>query len=216
MLNAADWTAIGTLGLAAATIVLAIVTVRTGAADRRHDDEKRAEDRVTDASQRAEDRARDDRLRQEGLDQAGRRERTERIAREDYEARQVLVTVEHKEHPGTGHDFNRRITLSTPHAYPIKWVGGCLVIRANSGLSIIDFGHAGDEPSIDEQRIYYSFWAAVPPTAIRADPIMRFVDWHGNLYYQYRRYTQRFPQNTDWLTAAQKIDEWIRTGPKPD
>jgi hypothetical protein len=83
-------------------------------------------------------------------------------------------------------------------------------------LSTIDFGHAGDEPSIDEQRIYYGFWVAVPVTAIRADPIMRFVDWHGNLYYQYRRYTQRFPQNTDWLTAAQKIDEWIRTGPKPD
>lgn len=111
MLNSGDWTAIGTGALAAGTFVLAWVTVKTGAADRRHDDEKRAEDR-----------ARDDRLRQEALDQLERRERAEHTAREDYEARQVLVTVEEKEHPGLGHDFNRRVTLSTPHAYPIKWV----------------------------------------------------------------------------------------------
>jgi hypothetical protein len=45
---------------------------------------------------------------------------------------------------------------------------------------------------------------------------MRFVDWHGNLYYQYKRYTQRFSQNTNFGQAAQKIDEWNRTGPKPD
>jgi hypothetical protein len=28
--------------------------------------------------------------------------------------------------------------------------------------------------------------------------------------------TQRFPQNTDWNEAARVIDQWIRTGPKPD
>ena len=52
--------------------------------------------------------------------------------------------------------------MSTPHAYPIKWVDGCLVNQTNSGLGILPFGHAGDAPSIDEQRIYYAFWAAVP------------------------------------------------------
>jgi hypothetical protein len=45
---------------------------------------------------------------------------------------------------------------------------------------------------------------------------MRFVDWQGNLYYQYRHYTRRFGQNTDWDKAAQAIDKWIRTGPKPN
>ena len=45
---------------------------------------------------------------------------------------------------------------------------------------------------------------------------MRFVGWRGNLYYQYRHYTQRFGQNTEWGDAAQAIDQWIRTGPKPD
>jgi hypothetical protein len=45
---------------------------------------------------------------------------------------------------------------------------------------------------------------------------MRWVDWHGNRYYQYRHYTERFGQDTEWLEAAQKIDQWIRTGPKPD
>jgi hypothetical protein len=76
-------------------------------------------------------------------------------------------------------------------------------VQGNSGLAITPFGHSGDEPYIDEQRIYYGFWAEVPPKALRADPIMRFVDWHGNLYFQYRHYTQRFGQNTDWGEAAQ-------------
>lgn len=205
MLNSGDWTAIGTGGLAAATVALAWVTVRTSAADRRHDDAKRAEDR-----------ARDDRLRQEQLDQLERREQAERTVKENYEARQVLVTVEEKEHPGHGHDFNRRVTLSTPHAYPVKWVEGRLVNQTNSGLGILPFGHAGDDPYVDAERIYYPFWTAIPAQAPKAKPIMRFVDWRGNLYYQYRHYTKRFSQNTDWSKVAQAIDEWIRTGPKPD
>jgi hypothetical protein len=216
VLTADDWIAIGTGGLAVATSVLAWVTVKTAAADRRHDDEKRAEDRRHDDEKRAEDRARDDRLRQEGLNQLEQREQAERTAREDMEARQVLVAVEKKEHPGQGHDFNRRVTLSAPHTYPIKWVEGRLVNQTNSGLGLLPFGHGGDEPYIDEQRIYYAFWAAVSMGATNAVPIMRFADWHGNLYYQYQHYTQRFPQNTDWIKAAHLLDEWIRTGPKPD
>ncbi len=38
----------------------------------------------------------------------------------------------------------------------------------------------------------------------------------GFRYYQYRHYTERFGQNTEYLEAALKLDEWIRTGPKPD
>ena len=162
MLGWDAWTAIGTVALAAATVVLARVTVTTGKADRRHDDAKRAEDR-----------ARDDRLREDQLHQLERREQAERTAREDYEARQVLVTVEEKPGPVPGHDFNRRITLSTPHAYPVKQVEGRLAHNANGGLGILPFGHSGDEPVIDEQRIYYSFWArgsgpAVPACADHA------------------------------------------------
>jgi hypothetical protein len=143
-----------------------------------------------------------------------RREQTERAAREDYEARQVLVTVEHKEHPGNGHTFNRRVTLSAPHAYPVKQVEGCMVLPSG-GLAIIGFGHGGDEPHVDEQRIYYAFWAEAPAREPQAAPIMRWVDWHGNRFYQYQHYTERFGQNTDWLEAVQKLDEWIRTGPSP-
>jgi hypothetical protein len=44
----------------------------------------------------------------------------------------------------------------------------------------------------------------------------RFVDRHGNLYYSYLHQTKRFPQNTDWITAAQKIWEWVATGPRAD
>ena len=154
-------------------------------------------------------------MREEAREQAERRERAERIAREDYEARQVLVTVEAKEHPGRGHNFNRRVTLSTPHAYPIKQVEGCLAVPSNSGLGILGFGHGGDEPYVDEHRVYYAFWAGVPERAPGAAPIMRFTDWHGNRYYQYLHYTERFGQDTDWADAARKLDEWIRTGPNP-
>jgi hypothetical protein len=40
---------------------------------------------------------------------------------------------------------------------------------------------------------------------------MRWVDWHGNLYYQYHHYTRRFSQNTTYEQAAQALDEWART-----
>jgi hypothetical protein len=145
------WTAI----LAAATVAAIAAAVWLATSERRRDDRKRAEDRERDERRRAEDRERDDRLRAEGREDAERREQAERIARQDYEARQVLVTVEHKEHPGNGHTFNRRITLSAPHAYPIKQVEGCMVL---SDLAIIGFGHVGDEPSLDEQHTYYLFW----------------------------------------------------------
>src|SRR5579863_8134746 len=98
MLSSGDWTAIGTGALAVGTFALAWVTVRTSAVARRHDDDKRAEDRAADTAKRAEDRARDDRLRQEAQEETERREQIERTAREDYEARQVLVMIEEKEH----------------------------------------------------------------------------------------------------------------------
>jgi hypothetical protein len=205
-LGLTDWTAIAALAglaLAAATVAAILVTTRLTSAERRRDDRKRAEDKE-----------RDDRLRREAREETERREQAERTTRQDYEARQVLVTVEDKDHPGTGHTFNRQVTLSTPHTYPIKQVEGCMVLP--SDRTIIGFGHGGDQPHIDEQRIYYTFWAEAPERARDATPIMRWVDWHGNRYYQYRHYTERFGQNTDWAEAFQKIDTWIRTGPNPD
>jgi hypothetical protein len=54
------------------------------------------------------------------------------------------------------------------------------------------------------------------PQAPDAVPIVRFTDRNGNLYYSYHGYTRRFAQNTDFMRAAMQLDEWIRTGPKPD
>jgi hypothetical protein len=79
----------------------------------------------------------------------------------------------------------------------------------------VGFGHGGDEPVVDERFVHYGFWAEAPETRPWPAPIIRWVDWHGSRYYQYRNYTERFGQNTDFLEAAMKIDEWIRTGPKP-
>jgi hypothetical protein len=145
-------------------------------------------------------------------DDATRREQAGQAAREDYEARQVLVTVAHQEHRGNGHTLTRRITLSAPHTYPIRQVEGCMIIPGNDGLRAIEFDDARDKLYIGKQRIDYSFWVEAPRRAPGASPIMRWIDGHGNRYYQYRHYTQRFPQNTTLLEAAQKIDQWIRTG----
>jgi hypothetical protein len=74
--------------------------------------------------------------------------------------------------------------------------------------------HAGDEPWVDENRVYFGFWSHSPERG--EYPIIRFVDWHGYRYYQYRHYTDRFGQNNDYLDAARQLDLWVRTGPKPD
>lgn len=113
-------------------------------------------------------------------------------------------------------DFDRTITVSTPHSYPIKWVDGTWVRIDNGNLGTTGFGFGLDKSTVDENRTYYTFRARIPARAREVEPIIKFVDWHGNLYYQYRHYTERFPQNTDFTKAAQKIDEWIRTGPKRD
>lgn len=196
-LTAADWTAIGTLALAgvtvAATIVTSVITVRG--------------------------RRRDDRLRQEDAEERASREAAERRAREDYEARQVVVRLEKFRDPAgfyEGDAFTHRITVSTPHAYPIKWIDGRWVLTNNGNLGVVPFGFGIDTPTLDDNRTSYSFRARIPATAPDAEPVIKFVDWHGNLSYQYRHYTERFPPNTDFIDAAIKIDEWIRTGPKPD
>jgi hypothetical protein len=211
MLDAAGWTAVGTFTLAGGTFVLATVTVRTAQMDRRHDDAKRAEDRDLDAARRAEDRARDAQLRKEIQDEAERRATEEQRARDDFEARQVLVSVEMKERSDSGHNFTRRVILSAPHSYPIKQVEGRFVVPS-AGWSVIEFGHIGDEPKIDEDRVFYSFWAEVPAGAFGATPIMRFLDWHGHRYYQYRHYTERFADNVDWLEAVWRFRHWIGEG----
>jgi hypothetical protein len=47
-------------------------------------------------------------------------------------------------------------------------------------------------------------------------PVIRFVDWHGNRYYQYRGYTRRFGQNDKWRNALEWFDMFLRRGPSPD
>jgi len=162
---------------------------------------------------RAQDRERDDRLRREAAEERDQHEAADRRAREDYEARQVLVTVEERVNRDNN-EFTHYVTVSTPHAYPIKQVDAALAGWVRSNFGSRPLGHSGDEPRVDKHRIYYGFWTHTPQPG--EYPIVRWVDWHGNRYYQYRHYTERSGQNTDFLQAAQTIDVWIRTGPKPD
>jgi hypothetical protein len=220
------WTAIGALGVlgvAAMTVWLAVTGRRRDdrrragererddrrrGEDRERDDRRRGEDRERDDRRRGEDRQRDDRLREEARQEAQRRELAERAAKEDYEARQVVVFTEEKAHD----NFTHLVTVSAPHEYPIKQIQGCIV-QASMGMGLIGFGQPGNPPEVDDRRIYYTFWASLNPGDA---PIIRFVDWHGNRYYQYEHYTERFPQNTDWPEAIRALDRWMRTGPKPD
>jgi hypothetical protein len=205
-LTAVDWTAIGTLALAGATVAAIIVAQVQARKDRQRGD-----------AERLAEIKRDDRLRREATEERELRETAERRAREDYQARQVVVTVGLVVVPvGQEAASTHRITVSTPHAYPIKWLDGRWVLTRSGNLSIVGFGFGADKPTVDENRTAYSFRANIPSTDPDAEPIIRFVDWHDNQYYQYRHYTERFGQNTDFTQAAIKIDEWIRTGPKAD
>jgi hypothetical protein len=228
-LTAVDWTAIGTLALAGATFVAIAVTLLLARNDRQRadaqrlaeiqrDDDRRADDRARDDERRAQDRERDDLLRRADAEERDRRDAAERRAREDYEARQVLVTVtdEAAAAGALAASIDRSVRVSTPHAYPIKWVDGTWVRIDNGNIGTAGYGFSLVNTTIDENRIHYTFRARISAGAREVQPIIRFVDWHGNQYYQYRHHTERFGQNTDFTEAAVKIDEWIRTGPDPD
>lgn len=133
-------------------------------------------------------------------------------AKEDTEARQVLVTIE----ANPGPDVTHLITVSTPITYPIKQVEMQIAWQTNSGLAMTSPGFGGDPPRADGMRRHYTFRASLNPQIHHPEPVIRFVDLHGNRYYQFRDHTQRFPANTDWSQAATAIDQWLRTGPSPD
>jgi hypothetical protein len=195
-LTLTDWTAIaafGTLLLACATFCAVIITVRTANEDRRRDD-----------ARRKEDQDRDDRLRHEAIDAAVAHERAERTAREDFEARQVVVLARSKPDGG----FTDLITVSTPRAYPITKVEGGLAQKGNHGWGIRLFRDAVD-PYQDDTKTYFSFRGNINVTSPEL-PVIRFTDWHGNLYYVFRGYTERFDiEQTNWRDAINDMQERI-------
>jgi hypothetical protein len=219
-MTTATWVlAIATTVLAIATAVAVFVTVHLARQDRTRDDARRAEDRERDAqlrkedrdwdaAQRQADRERDDKLRREAADEWDRRTRGEQRGREDYEARQVTV-----EFRGT---TPQQIVISAPATYPIKQVGACIAHWTGANLGIVPIGHAVSGPFTEGGRTLYSVPAAVPPNAEMPAVLVSFVDRHGNLYYNLKNHTMRFPQATDPMSAASQIDEWLRTGPKSD
>jgi hypothetical protein len=237
-LSLLQWTALATIAafLVVATAIAAIlVNSRTARADRQRDDERRAADRQWDSDRRKEDRdhdaelrrqerEREDRLRREEDEKWERRRREERRQREDDDAQQQVV-VEFRQtrllsqSPPTGmagDGITHQIVVTTSAAYPIKWIDARIAHRANSGLGILPPGWTFDRPVTDGGQVRYTCSARVPEQAPDAAPIVRFADRNGNLYYSYLGYTRRFSQNTDWGGAAAQLDEWIRTGPKPD
>jgi len=139
------------------------------------------------------------------------REAAER-AKEDTEARQVAVTIEAKR----GWESTHQITVSTPITYPVKQVEAQIAWQTNGGLAMTSTGFGGDPPRADGQHRCYTFRASVNPQIRNPEPVIRFVDLHGNRYYQFRDHTQRFPANTDWTQAVTAIDRWLRTGPSLD
>ena len=142
-------------------------------ADRARDDIRRAEDRQRDSQLRQEDRERDDRLRREVADEWDRRTRAGQRAREDYEARQVTVELTK--------NLLQQILVSTPASYPIRQVSADIVHWPGSNLGILPIGQTASAPVAGAGRVWYTFPAAVPPSAQRPEIMIRFVDEHGNL-----------------------------------
>lgn len=212
-------TAIGTLTLAAITLIALVVTIWLAVTDRRRDDAKRAEDRAYDAEQRRIDRDRENELRRQDAAELERKMTAERREREDDQARQINVEVTRggPSTPSPGHNLNHRVTISWPATYAVKQVAVQIVSSGSGGgIGIRPIGHQGDPPVTENNRIGFGFWADIPEQWPGARPIIRFTDEPGNLYYSYLGLTRRFPQNTDWPAAATQIDQWARTGPKPD
>lgn len=205
----AAWTAIGTIALAAATSAAIFVALHIAKRDRERDDAKRTEDRQ-----------REDELRRQDATEWDRRTNAERRDREDYDARQVTVDARPQRPPlgsfGPGHDFNHRIVVRSPAVYPIKQLTVQIAGRAGTGLTIQPTGHSGEPPVVENGSTVYRYWAEISELLTDPAPIIRFVDRHGNLYYQYKGHTDRFPHITDFPAAATTIQSWINSGPKPD
>lgn len=206
MLTADDWTAIGTLALAGATAATAAVSIVLTRGDRRRDDAKRAEDRKHDDDRRAEDRAYEAGLRAQQAAElkaaalAGRRDREDRDARE-VTVRTEGITQVNRTGP------NLKIILSTPNVSPVKQVQGALVEMHNGSLFKITPLPQQPLQEIGEERTSYTFTESVTGNRY---PLMRFVDWNGNLYYQLgdaTRLRARFP------AASQNCHIYKRSAP---
>ncbi len=204
-----DLTAIGTIVLALATVALAVVTYLVARSDRRHDSEQRAADRKHDDEQRAADRERDDRLRKEQLDRIEQRELHEQRDRADSEARLVRVTRSGLQ-VINGQGPNLLVTLSTPNNCPISQVQGSMVEPTGTTIATTPFNIGHSEPELDQIFTYFKFHVKFNPVSGSAEPIMRWTDRHGNLYYQLRQHTMRFSQGTDFGAAYETIASLLR------
>jgi hypothetical protein len=236
-----QWTALAAIAgfvLAAAAIATIIVTVCVTRADRRRDDTRRQEDRQWDSDRRQEDREhdadlrrqdseREDRLRREEDEKWQQRRRDEQRQREDDDAQQQIVVeflpdppLSEQESPAAiGYSITYLIILTAPVSYPVKQLGA-QIIHADSNLGISSPARSFGPPVTENGQVRYTCRVEVRrpvqglPEAPRA--IVRFTDRNGNLYYSYLGYTRRFSQSTGWEGAAKQLDEWSRTGPKPD
>jgi len=103
-------TALGTLALAAATVAAVLVSLSSAKKARERDNNLRRQDREHEAELRRQDAAGWEKRRLE-----------EQRDREEYEAREVTISVE-ADLPQTSPDsrFHRLVTVSTPAIYPIK------------------------------------------------------------------------------------------------
>jgi hypothetical protein len=199
MLTADDWTAIGTLALAAVTAGTAVTSVVLVRSDRKHDDNKRAEDRAYEASLRTQQAA--------GLKAAALADRRDR---EDRDAREVVVRTEGINQVNSSGP-NLKVILSAPNVSPVKQVQGALV-RFHAG-TLVNTTPLPSLPvqQIGDERTSYTFTANTTGSGHNY-PLMRFVDWNGNLYYQFRHYTMRFDPGTEWADALHAIEKWSRDG----
>jgi hypothetical protein len=195
------------------------------AQDRQWDSDQRKEDREHDAELRRQDREHEDQLRREVDEKWEQRRCADQRQREDDDAQQQVV-IEFlpggpRSTPGSAvvdpaDGINCRIIVTAPAAYPIKGLDAQIAHRSNSGLGILPPGWTFAGPAMENGRVRYTCYARVPPQTDDPSAIVRFTDRNGNRYYSYRGYTRRFGQNTEFVGAATELDEWIRTGPKPD
>ncbi len=189
-----DWTAIGTLLLALATIQAT-----------RHDNRERKAERE-----------RDDRLRTEAS--------AALAVQELDDARQVLVKSKDEIYEtDVKTNFNKLIIVSAPLAYVITGIKPYRVRQeSHGGLSANLFenqkNHLDYSIKEDEQRRCWGYRYTKHNESEERGmaPMVEFLDFRKNRFFQYNNYTLRATQNADPSAVVNEIARLIGGGPRAD
>jgi hypothetical protein len=125
----------------------------------------------------------------------------ERDERADLEAGQVAVDVQPFVPPPASGPTHR-VTVSAPRSLPRPLRVEGQVCNDGLNRTIVAFDPPKPREAVTTDAYDYIFDVTVGD----GTPVIRFTDWNGNRYYNYKGYTARIA--SDWVYAIGRI-EWL-------